>query len=78
MMKHRNYYLSKKKMIINDSVNFQLCNKLLEDCELLLNLMLKVKVSHRKKYLERALILLKSICQNDMHYMNNLLNSFII
>ena len=45
---------------------------------MLLNLMLKVKVSHRKKYLERALILLKSICQNDMHYMNNLLNSFII
>ena len=28
--------------------------------------------------LEKALILLKSICQNDIHYMNNLFNSFII
>lgn len=78
MMRHRNHYLAEKKMITNDSENSELCNKLLEDCELLLNLMLKVKVSHRKKYLEKALILLKSICQNDILYMNNLFNSFTI
>lgn len=73
MMRHRDDYLSEKKIITYNAENSQLCNKLLEDCKLLLNLMLKVKVSHRKKYLEKALCILKLICKNDAVYMNNLL-----
>lgn len=78
MMQYRNDYLEKRGIISTDLKICDLYDSLIEDCEMLLHLMLKVKVSCRKEYLVKALEMLKIIQEKDIICMNNLLERISI